>query len=80
MEHWAAFPAEIEPSSSSNPSSSRQGEVQKSEKDKAYEKFMAEEKKVLSHVHVVNDVRFVILFPLPLASSFSSLNVILDTT
>ncbi|KAG9072717.1 hypothetical protein KI688_000493 [Linnemannia hyalina] len=45
MEHWAAFPAEIEPSSSSNPSSSRQGEVQKSEKDKAYEKFMAEEKK-----------------------------------
>lgn len=55
MEHWAAFPAEIEPSSSSNPSSSRQGEVQKSEKDKAYEKFMAEEKKVLSHVNVVND-------------------------
>ncbi|KAF9551866.1 hypothetical protein EC957_004189 [Mortierella hygrophila] len=45
MEHWAAFPAEIEPSSSSNPSSSRQGEMQKSEKDKAYEKFMAEEKK-----------------------------------
>ncbi|KAG0286565.1 hypothetical protein BGZ97_007382, partial [Linnemannia gamsii] len=45
MEHWAAFPAEIEPNSSSNPSSSRQGEVQKSEKDKAYEKFMAEEKK-----------------------------------
>ncbi|KAG0267915.1 hypothetical protein BGZ95_002708, partial [Linnemannia exigua] len=45
MEHWAAFPAEIEPTSSSNPSASRQGEGQKSEKDRAYEKFMAEEKK-----------------------------------
>jgi hypothetical protein len=46
MEHWAAFSAEIEPTSSSNLSASRQDEGQKSEKDRAYEKFMAEEKKV----------------------------------
>ncbi|KAF9922667.1 hypothetical protein FBU30_007213 [Linnemannia zychae] len=45
MEHWAAFTAEIEPTAHSNPLASRQGEGQKSEKDKAYEKFMAEETK-----------------------------------